>query len=543
MSRQVKEKTIKFGNFAGLNENYEDFISQNEFSVLKNWDFSKQGVRGISPRRGNEIYDSSFLATSKVVTLENIPASSEFQIAQVDETLYKSDFSELGGDGNGSCTSTIQSTVFFLDKVFIFPGRLDSGSTKSIIYDIAAGTTTLQSGGPDNGKFAILYKGRIWVASGNFVYYSAPYMNDNDGDADDWNLSNNFIKIAPDSGHDIVSLIPTQSALLACLENGDVYPIYGAYPNEFQIPQFPISDRGPISHRTVKRLRSETYWLSKDDVYKFNGGTISPVSPKRELIEQFKYVSTDQSIREVAVASVVEDDYIVCFRQINSSINNKCFVFNTVYETWREYSNYRFNFQASCVNTDGDWITGQVEADDDGNFKLLKQRTGFADTITTSGDTVIIAEAVSHESMPVDSYIDAQFKKFFGRFAYGETYPLNIVFTARTGMRDFPRDNERFKLFEFLKASTSTSGEDISSNTLWDENAWANDDEAVDPGELVWAGEGTNDNSTYTLQNEYKTFNLLGNSLKFSFSVSYKADPGIEIERIKVNYLPKRRAL
>ena len=536
------EKTISFKNFTGLNENYEDYIGKSEFSVLRNFDFAKEGVRGIIPRQGNEIYDASFLATSKIVTLENIPASSEFQIAQVDQTLYKSDFVELGGAGNGSCNTDIQSMSYFLNKVFIFPGLTDGGSTKGIIYDISTGAISLQSDGPDNGKYCILYKNRLWVAVGNYVYYSAAYMFDNDGDADDWDISNNFIKIAPDSGHDIVSLIPTQNALLVCLENGDVYPIYGAYTNEFQIPQFPISDKGPISHRTVKRYRSATLWLGEDDVYKYEGGNILPVSEKRQLYTQFKNVSTDQAIRNVAVASTIDDDYIICFRQKTSGVPNKCYVFNIVYGTWREYENYKFYFQASCVTTDKVWITGQCEADTDGKYKLLKQRTSFADTYTTNGDTNIIADATTHETMPSDGFMDVQFKKLFARLAYGSVTPFQITLKARTGLRDIPRDNERFKLFEFLKAA-STVGTETDTTVLWDENNWANDDEVIDPGELVWAEDGNDSRSIYSLQNEYRTFNLMGNSLKLSFTVSYTTDPEVELERIKIHYLQKRRVL
>jgi len=532
---QNKEKSITFANFAGLNENYEDFTAKNEFSVFKNFDYNKDGVRGIVPRKGNTIYNPNFLATAKIDTLENIPYSSEFQIAQVGTTLYKQDFTEVGGAGNGSCSSTIQNMAYFLGKVFINPGLLDSGEVKGIIYDVSTGVTSLQSGGPDNGRYLTLYKNRLWVASGNVVYYSQPYMNDNDGDADDWDISNNFIKVSPNSGNEIIALIGTSNALLICMENGDVYPLYGAYPNEFSVPEFPLTTQGPISHRTVRRSRGAVFWLGPDDVYQYVGGAITPVSEKRQIKTQLSKISTDPAIRELAVASIVGDDYVVCFRQTTSATVNKCYVFDIVYRTWREYENLYFFFQASCVTSEGVWITGQAWPDTNSKYKLIQQRNGYADTITTSADTSIIAQAMGHEFFPSDGYMDAQFKKLFGRMSWGAHHVLNLSLFGKSGLRDDPSNQSRAKIFEFLKASA-----DVTDSSLWDENNWANEDATADAGELVWAGDDAVD---FLIEDVYKNFNLISNSLRFNFFITYKTNPSVEIQKLKVHYLNKRRIL
>lgn len=539
---KVREKIISWDDLGGLNLNPEDTLEGNEFTQLINFDYDNDGLNIIEPRKGSNLLNATFEKTTKISSLININTATEFQIAQAGTTLYDNAGDEIGGAGNGTCTSSTQTAQLFMDTVFIAPGQDDSGTVKMMRYNRSTDTVTLQADGPEDARFLVKYKDRLWCvgltdnSNRARVFYSEPYMNDNDNDADDWDIPNNFIDVAPDDGYEVVALIPTPQALLVCKENGDIYPIFGAFSDEFAVPQFPITNKGPVSHRTQAVHKGVAYWLGDDDVYQFIGGQVGPVSKGRELYSEFKNIQSSQSSRDEAVAVVTDDDYIVCFRQDDYSINNKCYVFDTARRTWREYDGYQFHYEASCVTSDGTWIVGQNQAGTDSKYRLLQMRTGYADSVTASGDTNIIAEATSKEFFPTTGYMEAQAKRLFARMAYS-TVSVTLTLLMRPGLLDTSTTDYRAKSWEFQKASDSSSTSnwyDGGDNTA----VWANDDATAEAGALVWADDSYN---VFSLQDLKRTFNLIGRTLKFSIYIEYDSSPEFRFQRALVHYLPKRR--
>lgn len=533
-----QEKSITFANFKGLNLNNADTLRDGEFQRLVNFDFNK--LSRLVCRKGNTLYDD-FEATAAPYTMVNIPASTEIQLIQVGTTIYLNSGAEMGGAGNGACTADRQTAVYYMGKVWIGPGRLDGGVTKLLIYNPTTNTTSMLSpgvAGPDNIKYLTVHKDRIWAANGSRLYFSEPYLNDADGDEDDWNPGTNFIDISPDDGSTIIGLSSSPEGLLIFKSDQRVFILTGAYADEFVIPQTPFSNKGPLSHWCVAANQSlnsplSIYWLSNDDAYRYVGGVVTAVSDAIQIRSEIELIPVSQTVRNDICAVIAGTDYIVSIRQTGYTINNKTFLYDTLRGHWREYEGAALLFRASCIKQDGTWLTAQVSPGMDSKYRLLTQRSGYADTVTESGDVKITADAMTREVLASTGYLDAQFKRLFAHIAFGDRMAITVMVrpTLRCSRRDFYA-----KVIEFIQESGAVS----SASTVWDNNNWADDDDTIETDELVWADESVVDNS---IIDEYgpKTFCLNGRSVTLVFNCSYKTDPSVAIERLTVHYLNKRR--
>lgn len=164
---------------------------------------------------------------------------------------------------NGATTLTLlnktlngQSPVFtnFLDGIFVsseedcpfyIKNNLDIVETNLKGIDGTTLTPTITA----------VYKGRVWIADGSVIYYSAL------GSYTDFETENDagYIKDFHTDTADIIALKPYKD-YLAIYKKNNVYLLTGTSPEDFAIT--PFADKGALSQKSIVNVENKQYFLS-----------------------------------------------------------------------------------------------------------------------------------------------------------------------------------------------------------------------------------------------------------------------------------------
>jgi len=545
MPHRRSEKPYLIESFIGGENTFAvpDKLKREEQQALVNWDFSKED--NIVPRKGNTFYDdySGSDACTSLQTYKS-DADTEKVVSQRGTTLFI-DGVELGGVGNGGCVAARQTMAHFLGMLWFAPGENNGGNNELKVYDISTGNETTYSFAPMNVSGIVLYRDRLWVWADSYLFFSTPYLNDKTFgtlDATCFDAANNFILISPDDGFDIIAAIPTADRLLVVKSNGDIYPVYGSYRDEFTLPPERISPDGPINQWVWDDFKGIKYWLGKDNVYYFDGQTIRPAMEKRQAYSFITSQNTGRKYKEQATALVVDDeDFVFCFTSSDSTVNNKVGLFNIIRGNFRRYEGTGFPFGPSVQKEDGTWITAQISSP----YKLLKQRDGYADSLVGEADTDITASFLSKKKIFYGGDLTFRARRFYGRIKFSKNLLIKILMHRTRLATDTSLIEHTIDLLNTGGGGSGSYADkykwagDSSSTPSWAEDDLSN----VNTPWLVWAaGEGEGSIEA-TLQNIKKSLprKMVGNDFQIEVSIQYNEDPVCDIQSLGIYYKPKRR--
>lgn len=179
---------------------------------------------------------------------------------------------------------------------------------------------------PPNGQFVVDFNGRIVVAGGNKVYWSAPGL-----DNDLWPLG--YVQMIRDSeNHEISGLAVLHGRLLVFTPTS----IHAAYPSDDGAMNFRpiIHGAGPVSHRAVVAIgESMLIYPTADGVYVFNG------EEPQAILDDWTDV-VDGGVNSMRLADAVgaysleRNRYYLAVPSANSSVPDTVLVFDLKGKTW-----------------------------------------------------------------------------------------------------------------------------------------------------------------------------------------------------------------
>ncbi|MCM1009569.1 MAG: hypothetical protein NC390_01655 [Fusobacterium sp.] len=116
------------------------------------------------------------------------------------------------------------------------------------------------SGSDLTGGIITTYRGRVWVAKGSTIYYSALGTYDNFTEENDAGYINDF-----HTNTDVITGIAEYKDYLAIYKKNQVYLLSGSSPDDFAIQLF--ADKGTKAQRSLVNVDNRQFFLSQSGVF------------------------------------------------------------------------------------------------------------------------------------------------------------------------------------------------------------------------------------------------------------------------------------
>lgn len=126
------------------------------------------------------------------------------------------------------------------------------------------------------------YKGRVWVAQGSTIYYSALGTYDNFTLANDAGYINDF-----HTNTDVITGLAEYKDYLAIYKKGQVYLLSGSSPEDFSIQLF--ADKGTKAHKSLVNVDNRQYFLSDSGIFSLEeAGVLLQIHVGSEISQKIK---------------------------------------------------------------------------------------------------------------------------------------------------------------------------------------------------------------------------------------------------------------
>lgn len=178
----------------------------------------------------------------------------------VDGTTWKywdgEEFQTIGTlSGTGNACS-----VNFMDSVYLVNGtdkKAWDGTTLSNVSDM-----------PDGIKYLAVHANRIYGAKGTSLYFCGLRL------PEDWSTAGDAgeIKVETPDGDEATAVWTYANHVIYFTENS-MHELYGTGPANYSF-QTVSNSIGCVNYRTIKEVNGVLYFLGKDGVYAYNGGTL-----------------------------------------------------------------------------------------------------------------------------------------------------------------------------------------------------------------------------------------------------------------------------
>ncbi len=138
------------------------------------------------------------------------------------------------------------------------------------------------SGSDLTGGIITTYKGRVWVAKGSTIYYSALGTYNNFTEEQDAGYINDF-----HTNTDVITGIAEYKDYLAIYKKNQVYLLTGTSPDEFAIQLF--ADKGTKAPRSLVNVDNRQFFLSNSGVFSLEeAGVLLQIHVGSEISQKIK---------------------------------------------------------------------------------------------------------------------------------------------------------------------------------------------------------------------------------------------------------------
>lgn len=223
------------------------------------------------------------------------------------------------------------SFVDFLDGVIV-------GSEKDSLFyinnddDYAIEDCNLHLQGTDVQSGVIcVYKGRVWVAGGATLYYSALGKYNDFTTADDAGYINNFYTDTND-----ITAIKTYKDYLAIYKTDSVFLLSGSSPDDFKI--VPFADKGTTSKRGVVTVNNKQYFINQGIFSMEQAGLLSQIQLGEEITLKIKaeFANFDKNrFDEIIILHYESKNQIWCFiPHSNDAYFHTVWIYSYISDAW-----------------------------------------------------------------------------------------------------------------------------------------------------------------------------------------------------------------
>lgn len=234
-------------------------------------------------------------------------------------------------------------------------------------------TDSVIGGSPPTFKQIIVHKNRLWgvdASDPTKIFFS-------DETEYEKYTSTNFVYIpAPKTADPITAMEIIQDNLIVWTRNNK-YVLYGSDLTNFVLRKA-ASNKGAINDQVTQVYQNYAFYLSDDGVYMFNGASDKIISSK------IKSKISDIADKNRCTSALYDNKYYLFYPSPGQALNNKCLVYDLVYESWWDDDN-TFISQAYTFNGNGD----------SGQLVVGSNRAGFLMTADT--DTNDMGKRISFE--------------------------------------------------------------------------------------------------------------------------------------------------
>ncbi|MGN0017787.1 MAG: hypothetical protein ACI37S_01975 [Candidatus Gastranaerophilaceae bacterium] len=167
---------------------------------------------------------------------------------------------------NGTLVSSLQDEMFFIRN--------------NDNYDIVDCNLKDSQNNPIYSNVISIYKGRVWVASGSTIYFSAL------GSYSDFQTSNDagYINDFYTDTDEIIAL-KSYKDYLAIYKKNKVYLLTGSSPEDFAIE--PFADKGVVSQNSIVNIDNKQYFFT-NGIYTLQVGDLNQIVLGSEITEKIK---------------------------------------------------------------------------------------------------------------------------------------------------------------------------------------------------------------------------------------------------------------
>lgn len=247
--------------------------------------------KGIIRQKGNVLF-AQIPDDEKILGLHEMKYGSKHQLIIVTDTgkIY------IGDNG----TLKILDKVLKSDRISFtnfLNGTLVSGNRDEMFFiknndnlDIDSCNLTKSDGTPVYSEVVTVYKGRVWVADGSTIYFSALGSYNDFTTENDAGYINDFY-----TDTDKISALKTYKDYLAIYKENSTYLLSGSNPEDFAI--IPFADKGAVSHKSIVSVNNKQYFFSSG-IYTLEVGTLNQILLGSEIThsikEEFKKFDTSR---------------------------------------------------------------------------------------------------------------------------------------------------------------------------------------------------------------------------------------------------------
>ncbi|MGD9600050.1 MAG: hypothetical protein AB7P94_17380 [Steroidobacteraceae bacterium] len=397
MGQEEFTTPIKISKFLGINnKSVSTEIDPKEAVDLRNVNITDKSLaqRNGSTYLSSNTFNNSVGNPAKMTGLHQFRLNgTDYYIGVGDDEIRLYNGTSWGSSIKGSITFTndpnnLVSFATFIDgdgdEVLVAGFRNENDAPFK--WKGASNVEALAST-PGNFRFPVVHKNKLWVAVGDFLYYSG-LLN-----CESWDVVNDLARFAGNS--EDLSGIYKYSDKLIVFKPSSIFIISGSSNRDFVIADI-ITDAGCASNESIKEIQSRRYgnilaYVGRDGIIRgFNGsktilnlGEYASKTFDRMNESRYEYSSatvynklnqyiasyTDHSLKEhdnVIIYDFLNDTFSADNGRVLSSIFVHDNIFANVQDTW-------------IINNLEIWVTGDYE----GN--LLRQDNGLSDYET---DTV-----------------------------------------------------------------------------------------------------------------------------------------------------------
>jgi len=399
MGNELTSSTLRIDKFLGLNTKLSDTaIDFRESSGLQNVNITDDGLeqRQGSAKLNTVAFKEKTDTTAKPINgaYSTKLGGNLLQVA-VGGDAFKQFTAGNFTDKTGAVTITDDD-----DNLASFATFFDGASNEIIIAAFEQDAPIKWTGTgdaadlatpPGNFKFPTVHKNKLWVALGDFVYYSGLL------DGESWDLVNDLQRF-PGDGEDITGLAVYMDRLIV-FKPSSIYMISGSsYRNLFV--QEIVTGEGCLSGYSIQEVESRRYgnilvFLSNEGIIKgFNGSKnlITIGDPAKPLFD-----TMNRSKAEFTTSDKLEDKNQYWLSMFSGSQSTKSQImvydyFNDTYAdstTGRPLSSilYHVGINANCLATFKTTAQIEILVSGDYNGFLLRQNIGLKDEETTQIDS------------------------------------------------------------------------------------------------------------------------------------------------------------
>lgn len=413
---------------------------------------------GIIRQNGNTLL-FSLNSEEKIIGIHQLQESSTFDI------LIATDAGKIYVWGSKSNTLTVVNKtidgsarvnfVDFLDGVVV-------GSKKDALFyinndtDYLAESCNLKDAGNNSIKADIMavFAGRLWVASGSTLYYSALGKYNDFSTTNDAGYINNFYN----DTNDITSL-KTYKNYLAVYKENSVYLLSGTSNKDFAIT--PFADKGTTSFSGVVNVNNKQYFINQGIFSMEQAGLLSQIQLGSELSSNIKpewdYFDKTRFDEIIVLHYETKNQIWYFIPYVNDDYFHTVWIYDYVNSAWFKRVLPQ-NITTACL-FDGNLLTadtkGKVYKEDFGN-------TFNGEAIEFMWKSPFLAAG--------DSNVRKTIEEFY--FVLDEAYDNNFGFSVYKDYDNTYKDDE-----DSVYSSSSDNliwyGDNVSSqlNSCWDNNS------------------------------------------------------------------------